>query len=58
MNIKKLLLTATASLLTVSSIIGCGAKVPTRTSCKVGNYIYLRLDSIDFARGTANFVPA
>ena len=29
-----------------------------RTSCKVGNYIYLRLDSIDFARGTANFVPA
>ena len=29
----------------------------SRTSCKVGNYIYLRLDSIDFARGTANFVP-
>ena len=28
MNIKKLLLTATASVLTVSSIIGCGAKVP------------------------------
>lgn len=30
----------------------------SRTTCKVGNYIYLRLDSIDFARGTANFVPA
>ena len=31
MNIKKLLLTATASVLTVSSIIGCGAKVPPVT---------------------------
>ena len=30
----------------------------SRISCQVGNYIYLRLDSIDFARGTANFVPA
>ena len=29
-----------------------------KSSCKVGNYIYLRLDSIDFARGTANFIPA
>ncbi len=29
----------------------------SRISCKVGNYIYLRLDSIDFARGTADFVP-
>ena len=29
-----------------------------KSSCKVGNYIYLRLDSIDFARGTANFTPA
>ncbi len=31
MNIKKLLLTATASVLTVSSIIGCGAKMPPQT---------------------------
>ena len=30
----------------------------SRSTCKVGNYIYLRLDNIDFARGTANFVPA
>ena len=30
----------------------------SRSSCKVGDYIYLRLDNIDFARGTANFVPA
>lgn len=30
----------------------------SRTGYKVGNYVYLRLDSIDFARGTANFVPA
>ena len=29
-----------------------------KSSCKVGNYIYLRLDSIDLARGTANFIPA
>ena len=30
----------------------------SKSTCKIGNYIYLRLDSIDFARGTANFVPA
>ena len=30
----------------------------SKSSCKVGNYIYLRLDSIDFARGCANFSPA
>ena len=29
----------------------------SRISCKVGNYIYLRLDTVDFARGTAEFVP-
>ena len=30
----------------------------SKSNCKVGNYIYLRLDSIDFARGCANFSPA